>query len=733
MAVDLGTLSITLGADTGQLKLSLGDASKALDKHAKDADRALQKMAGEFSRTFGGLAPRVAESMSKIGDAIEKTFGENATGPAMKLGKVITGLTGISETTFTKMGAGLKALQPLFGLVAAAAGLISAPLVAALVVLTSLVAVYGTLRKVIPDNPLAGVGGKGVDWNRPAPGPKTAGQFYDPQTGKYSAAPVPVAEHTPSNVAGGVADDAGKLLGAVVKDVAEALKSGMAGIDDAMKAAGVDLSSVFEGGAGKKDLESAAAKRFAAFNKSEDMRSAAMEKAANAEVKRLKENAAALGELGPGGAGRIQRGGASGMSIGPLLSEMGLAVDQVTSGLMTAREASEEFGVSLGDLKKSTDKKAAEDRTYRAGGSSVTAGTGGAAVGNSLMGKIGGISGEVIQGFQSGGLPGALAALLAGSKGFAQIVESLNIVVQMVSDTLGQVFSAIEPLLIALQPLVTIIMTALSPVFEVLRAVLEPFAVLIAALVPIFGAIGPLLQILIQTTLLPFLPVIWSLKTTMVVLLPVIGALSWVVLKLVEGISWVWNTILDAVVWLIKGIGEAVGSVPFLGGLGDAIKSFGDDLESMKVNMESIKAGEQAAVDMMTGAVDYDALAASTKRQTEATDKQTEATTRATEALTNVPQGYKVALTRFNATLGSGQSEYLPALAEGGIVTRPTVALIGEAGPEAVVPLGKGGTGGTVNVTIVSNDARRLWEEIKRLAQRDNFTLNGSMVPAGIR
>jgi SLT domain-containing protein len=32
-------------------------------------------------------------------------------------------------------------------------------------------------------------------------------------------------------------------------------------------------------------------------------------------------------------------------------------------------------------------------------------------------------------------------------------------------------------------------------------------------------------------------------------------------------------------------------------------------------------------------------------------------------------------------------------LAEGGIVTRPTFALIGEAGPEAVIPLGSSGGG----------------------------------------
>ena len=44
----------------------------------------------------------------------------------------------------------------------------------------------------------------------------------------------------------------------------------------------------------------------------------------------------------------------------------------------------------------------------------------------------------------------------------------------------------------------------------------------------------------------------------------------------------------------------------------------------------------------------------------------------------------------------------IPAMANGGIVTGPTLALIGEAGPEAVVPLsqmGKMGGGVTVNVT----------------------------------
>lgn len=45
----------------------------------------------------------------------------------------------------------------------------------------------------------------------------------------------------------------------------------------------------------------------------------------------------------------------------------------------------------------------------------------------------------------------------------------------------------------------------------------------------------------------------------------------------------------------------------------------------------------------------------------------------------------------------------IPKLAKGGIVTRPTLALIGEAGPEAVVPLGRGGTGSGMQVVIQVN------------------------------
>ena len=53
-------------------------------------------------------------------------------------------------------------------------------------------------------------------------------------------------------------------------------------------------------------------------------------------------------------------------------------------------------------------------------------------------------------------------------------------------------------------------------------------------------------------------------------------------------------------------------------------------------------------------------------------------------------------------------------LAKGGIVTGPTLAMIGEAGPEAVVPLGRGGGFGQINVTVVDKTIAGMSPEQKR-------------------
>ncbi|MDD4780323.1 MAG: hypothetical protein PHT02_06945 [Tissierellia bacterium] len=61
----------------------------------------------------------------------------------------------------------------------------------------------------------------------------------------------------------------------------------------------------------------------------------------------------------------------------------------------------------------------------------------------------------------------------------------------------------------------------------------------------------------------------------------------------------------------------------------------------------------------------------------------------------------------------------VPYLAKGGIVTSPTLAMIGEAGPEAVIPLNKNGTGTTIgDIYIYGSNADEIWEKFERKLNR---------------
>ena len=76
----------------------------------------------------------------------------------------------------------------------------------------------------------------------------------------------------------------------------------------------------------------------------------------------------------------------------------------------------------------------------------------------------------------------------------------------------------------------------------------------------------------------------------------------------------------------------------------------------------------------------------------------------------------------------------IPTLAAGGIVRSPTLALLGEAGPEAVVPLGRGGMGGGVTINILGptygfdDFEERVAEAISDGVRRGGFS--GILAPA---
>jgi hypothetical protein len=62
------------------------------------------------------------------------------------------------------------------------------------------------------------------------------------------------------------------------------------------------------------------------------------------------------------------------------------------------------------------------------------------------------------------------------------------------------------------------------------------------------------------------------------------------------------------------------------------------------------------------------------------------------------------------------------AMATGGIVTSPTMALIGEAGPEAVIPLSKmGSMGGGITVNVNGGDPQAVVDALRRYQRQNGF------------
>jgi len=77
---------------------------------------------------------------------------------------------------------------------------------------------------------------------------------------------------------------------------------------------------------------------------------------------------------------------------------------------------------------------------------------------------------------------------------------------------------------------------------------------------------------------------------------------------------------------------------------------------------------------------------------------------------------------KFGIDMFPGANASVSAFAKGGIVTGPVLGMIGEAGPEAIIPLNKArGLGGTYNITVnagMGSDGQRIGEQIVKEIRR---------------
>src|SRR5690606_12109725 len=138
-------------------------------------------------------------------------------------------------------------------------------------------------------------------------------------------------------------------------------------------------------------------------------------------------------------------------------------------------------------------------------------------------------------------------------------------------------------------------------------------------------------------------------------------------------------------------------------------------LRGAPLDMAAIDAQIESIVDVSAQRYDrFEQLGLTVERTNEAMSR----------FVRNIPQGYRVERTLFEVS-----PPRVPAMASGGIVTRPTLTLIGEAGPEAVVPLDRGIGGVHVHIERMEvqdgrDFGRRLDEELRRrgLVRTGNVT-----------
>lgn len=405
-------------------------------------------------------------------------------------------------------------------------------------------------------------------------------------------------------------------------------------------------------------------------------------------------------------------------------------------------------------------------------------------LGESINTAIAGATG-VIEGFVA--LGSILIQLLTGSEAFKTIVDVLNKIFQRISNVIGRFLEGLEPLVGAISILVDAVIVPLSDVFAIMGASLARFA-------PILVAIADILAPIIKTAVSIVIPILdlfgVVFKAIAVALYAIVKIVGLGLIGILLGITWLWNLIasaigsvmdgvISAIQWVLRKIDDVVSWL-----IGDVLDPVAAELEKLKLGGLQIdrsgllEAAEKLAQDIgnfdsEVGGV-TDQFTDDMGRAQNEFDRLADTTAKLNEELRNVPAGFKVALARFNAqdtqetrgglggiggynggpgqnsstgptlttgiglgpSIGTG-SLRIPRMAAGGIVTSPTHALIGENGPEAVIPLRDledfGGGGITIeNMTVISQDPDNMERQLRARARRARLA-NGKIGTSGPR
>jgi TP901 family phage tail tape measure protein len=317
-------------------------------------------------------------------------------------------------------------------------------------------------------------------------------------------------------------------------------------------------------------------------------------------------------------------------------------------------------------------------------------------------------------------LPGLLDA-------FAPLIPIIGLIAESVMDVVTIALPPLITLFEKLMPIVQVLIESLLPVFvnlfDLMVPVIEELANLFAdVLIIAFEFLLPILMDLIEA-LMPLAEDLFPVLTD------IIKQLAPIIITMLEAFMPLINIILPIIikqieimtpmlVWMAEIFGKIlVYAVEVLAGwigfLGERFADFGTLFVDVFTNVQKFFAGiVNAMIGLFEGFING------------VIDGINWLIRKINTIKINVPQ------TPFNQafTMGFDFRELerisIPRiqLAEGGIVTKATRALIGEAGPEAVIPLDKmGGMGNTYNITVnagMGTDGAKLGEDIVRAIRK---------------
>lgn len=394
----------------------------------------------------------------------------------------------------------------------------------------------------------------------------------------------------------------------------------------------------------------------------------------------------------------------------------------------------------------------------------------GSILGGSKVGDVASAAGQgALAGGPIGAVIGALVAIVASSDSVQENLQFAGETLGVLGEAFGAFARPMRSIHGQTRILTEVIGGAISPILESFGKILQAFAPVLALVATLFQALTPIFEI--------FADIIGILadavKAVVQAFVFVFRPIILVVLGIIWTIAKVWNAVMEAFRWVFAQLGK----IPLVGGVFDAIAGW---FEGLKVETS----GLEGAMHDLKNSIKDDPFGSQYVKDTitEGADKFNEGAEAAKEAgnaLKNVPEGFKTALERFRSmdvgrrgsrppdglaetvrgAMGGGYGRSgdaavgglgggggwggIPGMATGGIVTAPTLALIGEGrGPEAVIPLerlgefmGGGPSGGIhiANMTVVSNDPDDMLRKIERKASRQSYLQTGMEIPGAPR